>query len=249
MKSKSARSAIEAIKHRGILLVFPMDNRKEPASIWSEFYPKSEMRWEWDETGDNRVADLWHLRAQLSNCNEVVYTKWFRGRATFLSREIFTALLRLLGSPLGLSRQARDVLDTLEMDSPLSTKQLKKATDLQGRLNESAYQRALKELWSRMLIVGYGEIDDGAFPSLAIGSTRLLFEDLFADSRKIAPEAALKLLEKTLGEDSLWFKHYLKLAAGMSAKQDMERLSYSIPSKMVSNPSPGRLAPKVKKIG
>ena len=226
MKTKSATAAVQAIERRGILLVFPMDNRKEPASIWSEFYPKSEMRWEWDDSGDNRVADLWHLRAQLSTSNQVVYTKWFRGRATFLSRPVFSALLSLLGSDMGLSRQAREILKALEMDSPLSTKQLKKSTDLQGKLNESTYTRALKELWDRMLIVGYGEIDDGAFPSLAIGATRNIFEDLWIEARKLSPEKAEALLKKTLADDSLWYKHYLKVKSGLSAKQDMERLSY-----------------------
>jgi hypothetical protein len=226
MKTKSIMTAVQAIERRGILLVFPMDNRKEPSSIWSEFYPKSEMRWEWDETGDNRVADLWHLRAQLSSSNKVVYTKWFRSRATFFSRQTFTVLLRLLGTELGLSRQAREILKTLEMDSPLSTKQLKKATDLQGKLLESTYTRALKELWDRMLIVGYGEIDDGAFPSLAIGATKILFEDLWGESRKLLPEDAEALLKSCPGEETLWFKHYLKVKAGLSAKQDMERLSY-----------------------
>lgn len=231
------KAAVEAIERRGILLTFPIDNRKEFASLWSEFYPRSPMRWEWDDDGDNRVADLWHLRAQLSASNQVVYTKWFRGRATFFSKPIFTAMLRLLGSPAGLSRQARDVLDALEMDSPLSTKQLKRATGLQGRLNEAAYQRALKELWSRLLIVGYGEVDDGAFPSLAIGSARLIFENLWDEARELSRDEALESLKRLPGESTPWFKHYCKVAASVPAgaaplagasraKQDIERLEY-----------------------
>jgi hypothetical protein len=226
MKTKSASAGIEAIERCGILLVFPMDNRKEPASLWSEFYPKSEMKWEWDESGDNRVADLWHLRSQLSVSNRVVYSKWFRGRATFFSRDVFSGMLKLLGSDLGLSRPARLVLQTLEMDSPLSTKQLKKVTDLQGRFNESTYTRALKELWDRLLIVAYGEVDDGAFPSLAIGSTKILFEDLWTQSRKLSREQAQTALRDQLGEDSLWFKHYRKLESGLSAKLDIDKLPY-----------------------
>ena len=75
------RSAITAVRKAGALLVFPMDNRKEPASLWSAFYPKEPMRWEWDESGDDRVAKLWRLRAELSTSREVVYSKWFRGAA------------------------------------------------------------------------------------------------------------------------------------------------------------------------
>ena len=60
------KSAIAAIEKSGAILVFPLDNRKEPASIWSHFYPRTPMRWEWDDSGDNRVGDLWHLRTELS---------------------------------------------------------------------------------------------------------------------------------------------------------------------------------------
>src|SRR5262249_14218922 len=148
---KGAKDAIEAINRRGCLLVFPIDNRKEFPSLWSEFYPRSPMRWEWDESGDDRVTRLWHLRADLSVSNRVIYTKWFRGRATFFSRPVFTALRAILGSELALSPIAREILEVLKMDSPLSTKALKRATDLQGRLNEGRYERAMRELWSRLL--------------------------------------------------------------------------------------------------
>src|SRR5271167_90429 len=108
MPSMSRKSAVSAINTAGALLVFPLDNRKEPASIWSHFFPRTPMRWEWDESGDNRVGDLWHLRSELSTTRKVVYTKWFRGRATYFSKELFTLLLRVLNteSPeTGLSQE------------------------------------------------------------------------------------------------------------------------------------------------
>lgn len=240
MRAKSARKsapeALQAINERGCLLVFPIDNRKEFASIWSEFYPRTPMRWEWDNGGDDRVPRLWHLRTELSCSGKVVYTKWFRGRATFFSRPVFTALFRLLGSERGLSPEARGVLKVLRMDSPLSTKELKRATDLVGRLHESTYQRALKELWSRLLIVGFGEVDDGAFPSLAIGASQVLFEDLWNEAGRLTAEEALTTVKKSLGPESPTFKHFLKLESSLakspqaplleSSKQDIDRLEY-----------------------
>ena len=164
------RSALSKVNKRGMLLVYPINNKKEPASLWSELYPKSEMRWEWDAGGDDRVSLLWHMRERLSTSDRVIYAKWFRGRATLISFELFASMLKLLaGGEALLSFQARDILDLLREDSPLSTKALKKMTDLQGRENEKVYVRALKELWMRGLIVGYGEVDEGAFPSLAMG--------------------------------------------------------------------------------
>ena len=75
--------------------------------------------------------------------------------------------------------EARRILRILDGESPLSTKEIKRQADLQGRQFEAVYERAMKELWSRCLIVAYGEVDDGAFPSLAIGATRVIFEDLW----------------------------------------------------------------------
>jgi hypothetical protein len=220
MKTPSQSQAIKAIDKAGALLAFPIDNRPLPASLWSSFYPKSEMRWEWDSNGDDRVPRIWILREELSRSGKVVYSKWYRGRATFFSRELFTNLLaarevakqfsNLRSGTTGLSRTAIEILEVLEMDSPLSTKELKAATDLQGKFNEKNYEKALKELWSRFLIVGFGEKDDGAFPSLRIGATKNLFEDLWTASLDIEKDAALDRIRALLPEDSLFLKHFFK---------------------------------------
>jgi hypothetical protein len=203
--------AVAAIEKHGALLVYPIDNRKDPLSLWSVFHPRTPMRWEWDQDGDDRVSRLWHLRAELSASGKVVYAKWFRGRATFFSREVFTAFLAA-GSRPYLGPEARSLLEALSLDSPLSTKQLKRATGLTGRLMEPAYERAMKELWSRFLIVGYGEVDDGAFPSLAIGASAVLFEDLHEAARALRPDEARAFLEAKLG-GTLFLRQARKLEA------------------------------------
>jgi hypothetical protein len=209
------KSAVKRINQRGALLVFPINNRKEPASLWSEFYPRKKMRWEWDDSGDDSVAQLWYLMKKLSSSREVVYSKWYQGRATFFSRELFVALLRLnlpqFENP-ELSFKAREILDCLESDSPLSTKQLKGLTDLQGKDNEPDYNRAMRELFSRFLIVAFGEVDDGAFPSLAVGATRNLFEDLFIEARDLKAKDAQKIFDHYLPDGNLFRKFYLRIS-------------------------------------
>ena len=212
----TVQSAVAKIETRGALLVFPIKNQKEPASLWSEFFPRSAMRWEWDAGADNRVPALWHLREQLSRSSKVIYTKWFRGRATFFSREIFTAYLACLrdGFPAtSLEAEARAILRLLEDDSPLSTKQLKKQAKLEGRFQESTYNRALKDLWKRLLIVGFGEVDDGAFPSLAVGASEVMFEDLWRAAAKLNPAEAERTIRAILGEESLFLKDFVKIRA------------------------------------
>lgn len=224
----NVRSAVSKLNKKHMLLVFPANNSKEIPSLWSEFYPKSKMVWEWDENGDSRVSDLWHLREKLSKSGQLVYGKWFRGRATLMSRELFPALLRSLNPDLpnvpGLSFIAREILDLLEEDSPLSTKQLRKATDLQGKENEAQYSRALKELWNRNLIVGFGEIDEGAFPSLAMGATKLLFEDLWIEALDLSAKEAHATVERLLGEQSPFTKFFekQKVTIERNSKKDLE---------------------------
>ncbi len=200
--SRAQTKAIDAINEHGVLLVFPILNKKEPHSLWQDFHPRTPMRWEWDESGDDKVMRMWALMKQLSENTSVVYSKWYQGRATFFSRELFTAMLTLLKTPKNptiyshLQRSARDILEILESDSPLSTKQIKKLADLQGKDNEAQYSRAMKQLFEMQLIVAFGEVEDGAFPSLAVGATRLLYEDLWERSKKMPQESAQKTLEK-----------------------------------------------------
>lgn len=210
----SFKKAVEKINQRGVLLTFPVNNKPEPKSLWSEFFPKSKMEWDWNEDGDSRVANMWMLMKKLSDSREVVYSKWYQGRATFFSRSLFAALLKLSGtdleSPMGLTREARQLLSELENDSPLSTKQLKKLTELQGRDNESRYQKAMKSLFVQFLIVGFGEVDDGAFPSLAVGATRHLYEDLCAEAVSLSLKEAQQRLDQYMPIGSAFRKFYDK---------------------------------------
>ncbi len=53
------------------------------------------MRWEWDDDGDTRVSDLWHLRTELSRCRDVVYANGIRVARRFL-RVMFHRMLAAL---------------------------------------------------------------------------------------------------------------------------------------------------------
>lgn len=193
--------AKEAIERKGILLVYPIDKRPDIPSLWSELYPRSKMNWSWDAFADPRVAGVWHMRERLAHSHEVAYAKWFRGRATFLSLPVLTALLGRLtragAIDHGLAPAANDILDLLRERSPLSTKQVRAETQLRGKENEARFTHAMKSLWARLLIVGTGEVPDGAFPSLQFGATELLFEDLWSQRTKV-PKKAEAALESAL---------------------------------------------------
>jgi hypothetical protein len=217
MAQLNAKSAVQAINKNGCLLVFPLNNRPEPKSIWSSLFPRSKMKWEWDQDGDTRVHDLWNLREQLSRSRKVIYSKWYQGRATFFSPEVFVNLMSYLGSSEVnskeniLSHESRGALEILEMDSPLSTKMLKAACELEGRLLEPTYNRALKPLWQKLLIVGFGEFEDSSFPSLGIGATKTLFEELWEEGQTIPKPKAAAFLNEKLGEQNPFLKFANKI--------------------------------------
>jgi len=217
-QSRTKAGAISQINTHGALLVFPINNRELPNSLWAEFFPKSKMVWDWNEQSDYKVGDMWQLMKKLSDCREVVYSKWYQGRATFFSRELFTAMLsgaRTARIPRHeLSETGRILFEVLENNSPLSTKELKALTDLRGKHNEAAYSRGMKELFTRFLIVGFGEVEDGAFPSLAVGATELLFEDLWRDGADMAPRKARAVIDRLMPAGS-HFRKFLEKAANL----------------------------------
>ena len=211
--------AIDRIDARGLLLIFPIENRPQPRSLWSELHPRTVMRWAWDEGADPRVVSLWHMREQLARSRKVVYTKWFKGKAMVISLDVFRAMLASLratgGLFRGLSREAQEILEILDDNSPQSTKQLRRASGLQGRMLETQWTNAMKELWARMLIVGAGEVDDGAFPSLAVGSTKLLFEELWNESAHVQPGDDA-LLERVLADAPAFRKELEKVRRSLA---------------------------------
>lgn len=213
------RSAVSKINRNGVLLVFPIKNKKEPHSLWSEFFPRKKMRWEWDTAGDAGVADLWMLMKKLSDCGQVVYSKWYQGRATFFSRELFQAMLRIMQENPGwksMSAGSLNLLEILEGNSPLSTKELKLEADLVGKLNEPFYNRALKPLFANLHVVAFGENDDGSFPSLCIGATQLIYEDLWLAASEMKLAEAQKILDQFMPEGSAFRKYFDKVSRAAS---------------------------------
>ncbi len=212
--------AVSIVDELGIALVYPIDNKPEPPSLWSAAYPRSEMSWTWDADADPRVAEIWHLREKLASSSEVAYGKWFRGRATLFSLPVFHALLGRIanaGSAMaGLSPEAIELLERLRELSPRSTKELRAEAGLKGKPFESVFTHAMKALWARFLIVGTGEVADGAFPSLAVSATEMMFEDLWI-ARTAVPRAAEQQLQAVLARSPMFAK---ELARSVKAVQD-----------------------------
>lgn len=176
------------------------------------------MAWVWDEDGDAKVSDIWMLRDELARSRRVVYTRWFQGRVTLFSRKVFVGLLNRLHprrhATAELGTRGKTLLDLLLDNSPQSTKTLKKHTRTELNWSESDFNKGMGELWNRLLVVGCGDIEDGAFPSLSVGATQLMFEDLWRQAEHTPNIDAF--LEQYLPLESPWYRHYRKLTAGQA---------------------------------
>lgn len=217
--SKKAKRLVDEL---GICLVYPIANKPEPPSLWNALWPNSKMDWSWDSGADDRVAELWHLRARLAESHDVAYGKWFKGRATFFSLPVFHALLGRIcetGDPYAdLSRAAHDILALLRERSPLSTKLLRQEAGLRGKPHDRTFNQAMKMLWSRLLIVGVGEVEDGAFPSLAVGATELLFEDAWLSRAKVSGDSR-KRLDEALRRSKAFEKEHDRVLGDLRATE------------------------------
>ncbi len=142
------------------------------------------------------MVQLWHLREELSRSGRVVYAKWYKGRATFLSQTVAGAVMarmdRAVPSPTGAPRR---VLQLLEENSPISSKILKKRLNREHGLTSIEVDKAFGALWPSLKIVGYGEVEDGAFPSLAIGATSVLFENVYREALRLGDDEVGRRLE------------------------------------------------------
>lgn len=219
MKYFSVDKALKAINKRGVVLVFPVNNAKDPHSIWHEFFPRSKMVWEWsdeDDSGDDRVWELWHFRTKLSQSKRLYYGKFFQNRACYVSKKLLPYMLAAMNDfkrpQRYLNEDAIRILDFLEESSPVSTKLVKKECEMRGKFLKRNYAKAIKLLWQRGLICGRGEVDDGAFPSLAIGATSLLHEHEFEKAVEIDRQDAIQYCEKNILDNSIR-NYVLRLAA------------------------------------
>jgi len=202
--------AVKAINKHHILLVYPIKNAPEPLSIWSVLHPGVDMHWDWSEHADRRIEKLWHLKDDLCLRRDVVYAKWYRGRATFFSKEIFPAILRILGSTqfdeVLQSRDANAIYQQLLDNSPQTPSMLKEAVELTTKYNRARFEKAMNVLWKRLFIVGTGEVDEGQFPALAAGATRHMFEDLWDEADEMSLTQAWESVGDCIHPESYFLK-------------------------------------------
>lgn len=198
---------LQSINKAGVLLIFPIQNKDEPDSVWAHTYPRSKMIWDWTRDTDPKVDRIRAVLWDLVDEEKIILTKWYRDKPTIFSEDSFLYMLAYLRSAKKFQmRETKKVLDTLEIDSPQATQELKEACGLRGSHFKSDYNQAMRELWHRLLIVEHGEVKISHLPSTTIGSTEKTFGDIWERSLSINKKDAEKFLISKLNPENIFFK-------------------------------------------
>jgi len=102
------------------------------------------------------------------------------------------------------------LLEALESNAPLSTRTLKELTDLQGTLNEAADTREMKDLFTWFLIDGFGEVNVGAFPSLPVGATESLCDELWREADQVPQRKVQAIVDRFMPQSSPCHRYFDK---------------------------------------
>ncbi len=127
------------------------------------------------------IGGRWDDIVALMESREVFYSKLYKGRVTYLSREFYYHIKPLRQREDRLSPQARELLAFLRQAGPMGTEDLKRLFPLWGSRFSSYLDellrallvtalerdRTLNENWCTFLWGGYALWEDGRQPPLA----------------------------------------------------------------------------------
>lgn len=176
------KGALEHVEKVGRVAIFPEKNKKKSSiiSLWELFFPRTKMKWEWDDSADNRVVKLWWLKNEIAQTQKVLYGRFFGNRPILVSKnEARRTMAGLERKPL--SSLAREILSRLEDNSPQTKRMIGKSLRDDGwEITKGDFERALLSLQKQFLIVNLGdsEREKGPMPSTEYAALSLVFPDL-----------------------------------------------------------------------
>ena len=164
LRLHSPDEAIEYVNQRGFVFFWPITAVPYP-SLWSAVAGDRPVASKHDDPGHV----TWGWKDSLLGERKWYYAKILRGKATMISLDTapyFYALTENYGAPEsdyltqyeqgGLSLEAKQVYETLLIEGPLDTIQLRRKTRLSSKESSSRFERALTHLQRDMKILPVG---------------------------------------------------------------------------------------------
>ena len=193
---KTAADAVKFIDAAGYCLLFPIKKTALP-SLYYAMARRAPL--DWDAYG----AKLWEWKDNFPRRRRAFYSKYFRGRGTFISLKLLPHFLAMEGTGAvetdharmyaggRISADAVAIWETLDTQGPLATLELRHACKMDSKAGNKRYKRAMLELSRALVVVHFGaEQETGAWASSRFELTARAFPKQAAAARSIAPEDA-----------------------------------------------------------
>jgi hypothetical protein len=218
---KTPAEAVRFINAAGFCVLFPLSNVRLP-SLYGAVSRRAEVRW------DQYAQLVWRWKDDLPKKRLALYTKYFKGRGTFLSLELLPHFLAMHGTAVSpddaasfygagrISHSARELWDALARHGPLATLELRHACKMDAKPGNIRFKKAMLEL-QRLLVVTHSgaeqeteswastrfELVSRAFPEHVLQARKILPQNararIAAQYRGLYPEAAPLQLARLFG--------------------------------------------------
>jgi len=193
---KTADDAVRFIDAAGYCLLFPIKNVPLP-SLYYAMARRAPFTW------DDYGAKLWEWKDNLPRQRRAFYSKYFRGRGTFISIKLLPHFLAMESTGLEAGDHGRmyaagrisadgcAVWEALDTHGPLATLELRHACKMDSKAGNKRYKRAILELSHALVVVHFGaEQETGAWASSRFELTARAFPKETVAARRLAPESA-----------------------------------------------------------
>jgi len=198
----TAADAVRFIDSVGFCLLFPIRGLPLP-SLYYACARRECTDW------DRYCLRIWKWKDDLGRRRRALYTKYFKGRGTFLSVKLLPHFLALEGSAYRaedfdraysegrITADARDAWKMLAAHGPLPTLELRHACKMDSKAGNRRFKKAMLQL-SRLLIVFHSgaEQETESWASSRFELTARAFPAAIARAQEIELAAARRVLAK-----------------------------------------------------
>ncbi len=191
--------AVKYIDATGYCVLFPVRDIPLPSLYYAVTRRGLQGKWKWDKYS----SMVWRWKDELPRRRRAVYTKYFRGRGTFISLRFLPHFLAMQESAVAagdhdrfyaegrMRDDCRIIWEALEEHGPLATLELRNTCKMDTKAGNIRFKRAILELQCTLIVVHFGaEQEINAWASGRYELTRRAFAKQTEAARQISPEDA-----------------------------------------------------------
>jgi len=197
--------AVHFIDAVGYCLLFPIKHLPLPSLYYAVARRDIHLGPSWDKYCEK----IWEWKGELGRRRRAFYTKYFKGRGTFISLKLLPHFLAMRNSAANesdaevyyraghISADARAIWEALAAHGPLATLELRHACKMDSKAGNARFKRAMAELQCLLLVFYSGaEQETAAWPSGRFELTAQAFPRQVRAARRITPEHARAVLAR-----------------------------------------------------